>query len=105
MPVPLAFPVARVECRLVITALFPVVRLPVTLVFRDRVVEVGSSIVIVHIVQVGKALVCRATALILLARLVLALLIVFVRIVIVVVIKRTLALMGITLVFVQALVM
>lgn len=105
MPVTLVFLVARVECRLVITALFPVVRLPVTLVFRDRVVEVVNSIVIVHIVQVGKALVCRVTALILPARLVLVLLIVFVRIVIVDVLRQTLVLMVITLVFVQALVM
>lgn len=93
------------ECRLVITALFPVVRLPVTLVFRGRVVEVVNSIVIVHIAQVGKALVHLVTALITLVLNVSALLIVFVRTVTVVVIKQTLALMGITLIFVQALVM
>lgn len=86
MPVTLVFLVAKVECRLVITALFPVVRLPVTLVFRDRVVEVVNSIVIVHIVQAGKALVHLATALITLVLNVSALLIVFVIIVILVVI-------------------
>lgn len=86
MPVTLVFLVAKVECRLVITALFPVVRLPVTLVFRDRVVEVVNSIVIVHIAQAGKALVHLATALITLVLNVSALLIVFVIIVILVVI-------------------
>lgn len=70
------------ECRLVITALFPVVRLPVTLVFRGRVVEVVNSIVIVHIVQAGKVLVCLVTALIALVLNVSVLLIVFVIIVI-----------------------
>lgn len=93
------------ECRLVITALFPVVRLPVTLVFRGRVVEVVNSIVIVHIVQAGKVLVCLVTALIALVLNVSALLIAFVRTVTVVVIRQTLVLMVITLVFVQALVM
>lgn len=80
-------------------------RLPVTPAFRGRVVEVVNSIVTVHIVQAGKELVLLATALIALVLNVSVLLIVFVRTVTVVVIKRTLALMGITLVFVQALVM
>lgn len=79
-------------------------RLPVTLVFRVRVVEVVNRLA-ADIVQVGKVLVHLATALIALVLNVLALLIVFVRTVTVVVIKRSLALMGITLVFVQALVM
>ena len=92
-------------CRLVITALFPVVPLPVTPAFRGRVVEVVNSIVIVHIVQVGKALVHLVTALIALVLNVSALLIAFVRTVTVVVIRQTLVLMVITLVFVQALVM
>jgi hypothetical protein len=81
------------------------VRLPVTPAFRGRVVEVVNSIVIVHIVQVEKVLVCLATALTVLVLNVSALLIVFVRIVTVVVIRQTLVLMVITLVFVQALVM
>lgn len=61
-------------------------RLPVTPAFRGRVVEVVNSIVIVHIVQVEKALVCRVTALIALVLNVSAPLIVFVIIVIAVVI-------------------
>ncbi len=92
------------ECRLVITALSPVVRLPVTPVFRGRVVEVVNRLA-ADIVQVGKVLVCLVTALIALVLNVSALLIAFVRIVTVVVIRQTLVLMVITLVFVQALVM
>lgn len=92
------------ECRLVITALFPVVRLPVTPAIRGRVVEVVNRLA-ADIVQVGKVLVCLVTALIALVLNVSALLIAFVRIVTVVVIRQTLVLMVITLVFVQALVM
>ena len=79
-------------------------RLPVTLVFRGRVVEVVNRLA-ADIVQVGKVLVCLVTALIALVLNVSALLIAFVRIVTVVVIRQTLVLMVITLVFVQALVM
>lgn len=75
------------EYRLVIMALFPVVPRLVTLVFRGRVVEVDNSIVIVHIVQVDKELVPRVTALTALVLNVSALLIVFAKIVIVVVMK------------------
>ena len=79
--------VVKVECRLVIMVLFPVVPRLVTLVFRGKVVEVDNSIVIVHIVQAAKELVPRVTALIALVLAVSVLLIVFVIIVMVVVMK------------------
>lgn len=96
--------VVRAECRLVITALYPVVRLLVTLVFRGRVVEVDNRLA-ADIVQAEKAPVHLVTALTVLVLNVSALLIVFVIIVTVVVMGQTLVLMGTTLDIVKALVM
>lgn len=77
---------AKAECRLVIMALFPVVRLPVTLVLRGRVAEVGSRFAVVHIVQADKALVVGlALALTTVVAVVFLLRIIFVQVVMVVV--------------------